>query len=49
MNINKNISVWRGDKTPPTIYHFWIKSDGTQLIYNGESWENYTGFIPTAS
>ena len=32
MNINKNISVWRGDNTPPTDYHLWIKSDGTSLI-----------------
>ncbi len=31
-NINKNISVWRGDSTPPTDYHVWIKSDGTLLI-----------------
>jgi hypothetical protein len=29
MSINKNISVWRGDDTPPTDYHIWIKSDGT--------------------
>lgn len=32
MSINKNISVWRGDDTPPTDYHIWIKSDGTQQI-----------------
>lgn len=31
-NINKNVSVWRGRKTPPTNYHVWIKDDGTQLI-----------------
>lgn len=38
MNINKNVSVWRGDYAPPTIYHLWIKSDGTQYIHNGEAW-----------
>lgn len=31
-NINRNISVWRGNNTPPTDYHLWIKDDGTTLI-----------------
>lgn len=34
MNINKNISVWRGNNTPPTKYHFWIKEDGSQFVQN---------------
>lgn len=25
--MNKNISVWRGGKTPPTKYHLWQKND----------------------
>ena len=25
--MNKNISVWRGEKTPPTKYHLWQKDD----------------------
>lgn len=37
-NINKNISVWRGDKTPPTEYHVWIKSNGSVLINKGGTW-----------
>ena len=41
MNLNKNISIWRGDSTPPTNYHFWIKSNGQQFIFNGEKWVNY--------
>ena len=49
MNINKNISIWRGDSTPPTNYHFWIKSNGQQFTFNGERWVNYVEDIPTAS
>ena len=49
MNINKNISIWRGDSTPPTNYHFWIKSNGQQFTFNGEKWVNYVEDIPTAS
>lgn len=37
-NINKNISVWRGDKTPPTEYHVWIKSNGSVLINKDGTW-----------
>jgi hypothetical protein len=29
MSINKNISVWRGDLTPPTDFHLWELPDGT--------------------
>ncbi len=39
MNINKNISVWRGDTTPPTEYHLWIKSDNTVYIFDGYEWK----------
>ena len=31
-DINKNISVWRGNDTPPTDYHLWIKDDGSQFL-----------------
>lgn len=37
-NINKNISVWRGDNTPPTEYHVWIKSNGSVLINKDGTW-----------
>lgn len=37
-NINKNISVWRGDNTPPTEYHVWIKSNGSVLINRDGTW-----------
>jgi hypothetical protein len=49
MDINKNISVWRGDNAPPTNYHFWIKADGSQFVYTGKDWTDYRGFIPSAS
>ena len=32
INLNKNISVWRGNNTPPTDYHLWIKDDGSILV-----------------
>lgn len=41
MNLNKNISIWRGDSTPPTNYHFWIKSDGNVFINSGTEFEDY--------
>jgi hypothetical protein len=39
--MNKNVSVWRGDNTPPSNYHLWIKSDGSQWNYNNGVWENF--------
>ena len=32
INLNKNISVWRGNNTPPTDYHLWVKDDGSILV-----------------
>lgn len=38
MNINKNVSVWRGNDTPPTQFHLWQKGD--KLYHNsGLGWE----------
>lgn len=37
-NINKNISVWRGNNTPPTDYHLWIKDDGSQFLNINNKW-----------
>ena len=38
MEINKNISVWRGSNTPPTNYHLWIKDDNSIYLHNGVDW-----------
>lgn len=35
---NKQVNLWRGDSTPPTIYHIWIKDNRKLLIYDGKSW-----------
>lgn len=35
---NKQVNFWRGDMTPPTIYHIWIKDNSKMLLYNGEQW-----------
>lgn len=40
-NINKNVSVWRGNNTPPTDYHLWIKSDGNMFINDGQEFQDY--------
>lgn len=46
MNINKNVSIWRGSNTPPTQYHLWQRGD-VLLHYNGLEWvENK---VPMAS
>lgn len=37
MNINKNVSIWRGDNTPPSQYHLWLRGD--KLYHNnGIEW-----------
>lgn len=36
---NKQVNLWRGDSTPPTIYHIWIKDDSKLLLYNGTEWK----------
>ena len=44
--INKNVSIWRGDTTPPTQYHLWQKGD-VLFHHNGLEWvENK---VPMAS
>lgn len=35
---NKQVNFWRGDQTPPTIYHIWIKDNSKMLLYNGLKW-----------
>lgn len=36
---NKNISVWRGDNTPPTQYHLWLKNDGKLYVNIDKQWQ----------
>lgn len=38
MDINKNISIWRGTTTPPTSNHLWQKDDKL-YHYDGISWK----------
>lgn len=35
---NRQVNFWRGDMTPPTIYHIWIKDNSKMLLYDGEQW-----------
>lgn len=39
--MNKNISIWRGSETPPTLSHIWVK-EGAILIYINEEWKPIT-------
>lgn len=36
--MNKNISVWRGEKTPPTKYHLW-QNDDTIYVNIEDEWQ----------
>lgn len=36
---NKNISVWRGDNTPPTQHHLWLKNNGKLYVNIDEQWQ----------
>ena len=40
--MNKNISLWRGNDSPPTIYHLWFKSDGKLYAYLNQQWQQIT-------
>lgn len=35
---NKQVNFWRGDQTPPTIYHIWIRYNREMLLYDGTQW-----------
>lgn len=35
---NKQVNFWRGDQTPPTIYHIWIKDNSKMLLFDGSKW-----------
>lgn len=41
-NLNKNISVWRGNNAPPTDYHLWEKTDGSIYTKIDDSWLQLT-------
>lgn len=42
MELNKNISVWRGNNTPPTDYHLWEKEDGSLHTKINKEWFQLT-------
>lgn len=42
MDLNKNISVWRGNNTPPTDYHLWERTDGSIYTRVDDSWLQLT-------
>jgi hypothetical protein len=31
---NKQVSIWRGPDTPPTLYHIWLKDENQLLRYD---------------
>lgn len=42
MELNKNISVWRGNNAPPTDYHLWEKEDGSLHTKIDKEWLQLT-------
>lgn len=42
MDLNKNISVWRGNNTPPTDYHLWERTDGSIYTRVDDGWLQLT-------
>jgi len=38
MALERQVNIWRGNSTPPTIYHIWIFEDSKLLLYNGTEW-----------
>jgi hypothetical protein len=44
--LNRNCSVWRGDNTPPSTYHIWIKPEGAIYLYIDDNWVNYKDILP---
>lgn len=37
--MNKNISVWRGTQSPPTLNHVWIKPDNVIYLFKDGKWQ----------
>jgi hypothetical protein len=31
---NKQVNIWRGNDTPPTLYHIWFKDESQLLRYD---------------
>ena len=38
MALERQVNIWRGNSTPPTIHHIWIYQDSKLLLYNGTEW-----------
>lgn len=38
MALERQVNIWRGNSTPPTIHHIWIYQDSKLLLYNGIEW-----------
>ena len=33
---NKQVSIWRGSQTPPTLYHIWLRNESELLRYDDQ-------------
>jgi len=31
---NKQVSIWRGNSEPPTLYHIWLRNESELLRYD---------------
>ena len=41
---NKQISIWRGNSEPPTLYHIWFKNE-SQLLRYDDSLKDWVIFL----
>ena len=46
---NKQVNLWRGDSTPPTIYHIWVNNNNQILLYSEDTkeWKVFIDWIKT--
>ena len=54
MDINQNVSIWRGSNTPPTQYHLWLKEDklyhtNVKVLTDRDTYENIEEYYGSLS
>ena len=38
MGLERQVNIWRGNSTPPTIYHIWVYDNSKLLLFDGTEW-----------
>lgn len=45
---NKQVSIWRGNSEPPTLYHIWLRNE-TELLKYDDQQSKWVVFLDSAS